>query len=351
MPRFCLSLLFGLTPFLSPNLVRAAEPVPSFLNDVVPVLTRTGCNQGSCHGKGSGQNGFRLSLRGYAPEQDYRYLTREFDGRRVDLSHPEASLLLRKPTGQAPHEGGKIFDVDSPAYRVLLDWIKAGVPAPKKEDPTLIRLEVEPSAQTLKIGGQQPLKAFGTFSDGSRRDVTWLTKFESNDPGLIAVNENAVAKALRNGETAIRAAFQTGVAVTILTVPFVSEIPNEKFARRNNFIDDSVFAKLSALRIEPSELTTDEEWIRRAFIDSIGTLPTPDEVRQFLADKSTGKRAKLIDSLLERPEFVDYWTMLLCDLFQNRKERDHDVRGTKGVRAFTPGCGNRLPRIVPGINW
>jgi hypothetical protein len=347
MPRNCACLLLALTTVFNPASLRAVDVVPSFLNDVVPVLTRTGCNQGACHGKGAGQNGFRLSLRGYASEQDYRWLTREFAGRRVDLSHPAASLLLRKPSGQAPHEGGKIFDVDNPAYQVLLKWIQAGAPAPRKDDPTLVQLAVEPAVKTLKIGDRQPLKALATYGDGSKRDVTWLTKFESNDAGLIAIDENGVATALRNGETAIRAAFQTGVAVTILTVPFEAEIPRDKLTARNNFIDDAVFAKLATLRIEPAELTSDEEFIRRAFIDAIGTLPTPDEVRQFLADKSTAKRSKLIDSLLERPEFVDYWTMLLCDLFQNRKERDHDVRGTKGVRAFHTWMRQQVAQNVP----
>jgi hypothetical protein len=333
MPRLPLILTAGFTALLTPAALRA-EDVPSFLNDVVPILTRQGCNQGSCHGKVAGQNGFRLSLRGYAPESDHRWLTREFDGRRIDPSYPERSLLLTKPTGAAPHEGGRIFDPASREYQVILDWIKAGAPGPRKDDPKLVRLDLEPKANVVKEMAEVPLKATAEFSDGSKRDVTWLTKFDSNDAGAVSVSPAGLARALRPGETAIRASFQTEVAVAIVTVPFPNAIPAEHFAARNNFIDDAVNAKLAALRIDPSDLCSDEEFIRRAYLDAAGILPTPKEVREFLADARNDKRAKLIDAILSRPEFVDYWALQLSDLFQNRKERDHDVRGTKGVRSF-----------------
>jgi hypothetical protein len=332
MVRLSLVLLISWSGL--PSSLYADSSQPSFLNDVIPVLTRSGCNQGSCHGKGAGLNGFRLSLRGYAPDQDYRWLTREFDGRRVDPVKPEKSLLLLKPIGLAPHEGGKLFDTDSRAYRVLLEWIQAGCPAPKKEDAKLTKLTLTPKNQLLKIGEEVQLLAIAEFSDGSNRDVTWLTKFDSNDAGLVRVTPEGKAIALRNGETAIRASFQTEVGVTIVTVPFTETIPPQKFQSKNNAVDIQVLNKLQALRIEPSELTTDEEFIRRVFLDTIGTLPTPQEVRSFLQDQSGDKRNKLIESLLNRSEFVDYWTLILCDLLQNRKERDHDVRGTKGVRSF-----------------
>jgi hypothetical protein len=305
---------------------------PSFLNDIVPILTRQGCNQGACHGKGAGQNGFRLSLRGYAPESDYRWITREFNGRRVEGGAPEASLFLRKPIADVPHEGGKVFDRESREYAVLLAWLKDGAPGPKKDDPRVKRLELVPGTRVMARGDGQQLQAFAEFSDGSRRDVTWLTKFESNDPGVIGVTAAGLATARRSGESAVRAAFQTEVAVAVFTVPFDAPADSSRFVGRNNFIDDHVFAKLKALNIEPSDGCTDEEFIRRAFLDAAGTLPTAAEVRAFLADPSADKRAKLVDALLERPEFVDYWTLILGDLLQNRKERDHDVRGTKNVR-------------------
>lgn len=307
---------------------------PSFLNEVEPILTRQGCNQGACHGKGAGQNGFRLSLRGYAPESDYRWITREFNGRRVELATPERSLFLRKPIGEAPHEGGKVFDRHSREYKVLLAWLQAGAPGPQVTDPKLVKLELTPTTKTLTIGQQQPLQAWATFSDGQRTDVTWLTKFDANDAGLIGVSADGIVTAKRHGEAAVRAAFQTEVAVAVLMVPFPNTVDTRRFQAKNNFIDDHVFAKLATLRIEPADLCSDAEFLRRAFLDTTGTLPTADEVRAFLKDTSADKRRKLVDALLDRSEYVDYWTLILSDLFQNRKERDHDVRGVKGVRTM-----------------
>jgi len=319
-----------------PVKVRDAAKVqpPSFLNDVQPILTRAGCNQGACHGKGAGQNGFRLSLRGYAPEFDHPWITREFNGRRINPAAPEASLFLTKPLGIASHEGGKVLHEGSREHRVLLDWLRAGAPGPVKSDPTVTRLEVLPGNRLLKVGQEQQFVVRAESSDGQWHDVTWLTKFESNDAGVVAIAPNGLAKVLRQGETAIRAMFQGQVAVVIVTAPYEQPVKPELLAKKNNFIDEHVFAKLGALGIEPSDLSGDEEFIRRVFLDTIGTLPTPAEVRAFLADQRADKRSQLIDGLLKRPEFVDYWALQLADLFQNRRERDHDVRGTKGVRSF-----------------
>jgi hypothetical protein len=330
------SKVFGcaLATFLGVGAVHAGTPAPSFVNDVVPIFTRYGCNQGACHGKGSGQNGFRLTLRGYAPELDYQWLTREFDGRRVCTDVPEESLLLRKPCGLVPHEGGKVFSVGGRPYQILLAWIRAGMPGPIKDEPVLKKLAAVPGQRTLKPGDELQLTVRAEFSDGTTRDVTWLTRFNTNDPGVADVDAFGKVRVLANGETSLRAAFQTLVAVVVVTAPFDQPVDAAHFASRNNFIDDHVFAKLGALRIEPSDLCTDAEFLRRAFLDAIGVLPTPDEVRTFLADKRSDKRAKLIDALLERPEYVDYWAVQLGDLLQNRKERDHDVRGVKGVRSF-----------------
>lgn len=311
----------------------AADP-PSFLNEVVPVLTRAGCNQGACHGKAVGQNGFRLSLRGYAPDQDHAAITHEFGGRRIDAAVPENSLLLRKPLGDAPHQGGRLFTRDGPEYRTLLAWLRGGMPGPNPNDPKLVSLSLRPGPLTAKVGDSFALTAEAQFSNGSRRDVTWLTKFDANDPALVEVTSDGHVTALRNGETAIRASFQSEVAVLVLTVPFSTPVPPERFAARNNAVDDAVFHKLAVLRIEPSDLCGDEAFVRRTFLDTIGVLPTPEEVQAFVTDSRRDKRARLIDALLERPEFVDFWTLQLCDLFQNRRERDHDVRGVKGVRTF-----------------
>jgi hypothetical protein len=328
--RACLTLtcLLALAPA-----VRADRP-PSFVNDVVPILTRFGCNSGACHGKGAGQNGFRLSLRGYAPDLDHAWITREYLTRRVSFADPESSTLLRKASGQAPHEGGKLLPRDGRAYATLLAWIRAGAPGPRKDDVKTTGLKVQPDHITGKPGQTHRLRVEAAFSDGATRDVTWLCRFESNDAGTAEVTSRGEVLVRRHGETAVRVAFQTEVGVVLVTAPHEKPVEAARLARRNNFIDEHVFAKLAALRIEPSDDCTNGEFIRRAFLDTVGVLPTPAEVRAFLADPSADKRAKLIDKLLGRPEFNDHWALFLGDLFQNRKERDHDVRGTKGVRAF-----------------
>jgi Protein of unknown function (DUF1549)/Protein of unknown function (DUF1553) len=307
---------------------------PSFVHDVEPIFTRLGCNMGSCHGKGAGQNGFRLSLRGYAPEMDYVSLTREMHTRRIDSASPENSLLLLKPLGKAPHEGGKLFSESSREYQVLLDWIKAGTPAPLKDEPGVTRVWCEPAQGARKPGQSVQLTIFAEYADGRKRDVTWLARFDSNDAGIAPVDPLGKISVHRHGETAVRASFMGRVAVAIVTVPYEQKVDPNAFVARNNFVDDHVLAKLKALNLEPSGLSDDAEFVRRVYLDTIGTLPTPDEVRTFLADTDSKKRSRLIDDLLNRPEFVDYWALYFGDLLQNRKERDHDVRGTKGVRSF-----------------
>jgi hypothetical protein len=307
---------------------------PSFVNDVTPLFTRLGCNQGACHGKNAGQNGFRLSLRGYAPEWDYLWVTREYDGRRINRAAPEASLLLRKPLGLTPHEGGKLLREGSREHRVLLDWIRSGTPGPLPKEVHVRRLEILPGNRVLRTGQEQQLLVRAQYSDGRWRDVTWLARFESNDAAVAEVNPQGKVRIRRPGETAVRAAFLGQVAVVVLTAPHDQPVKAELLAGRNNFIDEHVFGKLGRLRIEPAGLCDDSAFVRRVYLDTIGALPTAAEVRSFLADKRADRRARLIDVLLVRPEVVDYWTLQLSDLLQNRKERDHDVRGTKGVRAF-----------------
>ena len=291
------------------------------------MLTRFGCNQGACHGKLAGQNGFRLSLRGYAPDWDYDSITHEFFGRRVDRADPSNSILVTKPAGVSPHGGGRLFDADGDAARVLTEWIKAGTPGIVAEEAVVQSLKILPGNQTMRLGETLQLTVHATYSDGRIRDVTWLAQFFSNDSSVLEVTASGLVTCLRAGEAVIRVHFQGEVAVVAITLPFDQSVDAQQFVERRGFIDEHVFNKLAALNIPPSADAGDSTFLRRAYLDTIGTLPTPEEVKVFLADSSANKRAAEIERLLERPEYVDYWTLVLCDLLQNRKERDHDVRG------------------------
>jgi hypothetical protein len=310
------------------------ERTPSFRHEVVPMFTRYGCNQGMCHGKEAGQNGFKLSLRGFAPDKDYEHLLLESRGRRFSLGAPEASLFLAKAAGTVPHRGGSLFAVDSRPYRRLLDWLAAAAPGLQPAEPALESIEVLGAGRTLRPGQEQALLVRAKFSDGRLSDVTWLSKFYSNDATVLSVDPDGIVKARREGAAAVRAHFQDKVVVGSFTVPRDGAVDPALYAARRNEIDRHVFGFLESLRLPPSGPCTDEAFLRRVYLDAIGTLPTPAEIRSFLAEPGDGKRVKAVDALLARPEFVDYWAMLLGDLLQNRKERDHDVRGAKGVRQF-----------------
>ncbi|MDB5386001.1 MAG: hypothetical protein JWM11_1647, partial [Planctomycetaceae bacterium] len=307
---------------------------PSFKQEIIPLFTKFGCNQGACHGKQAGQNGFRLSLRGYAPEQDHEWNTREFLGRRISRTIPDDSLILRKPLGQMPHAGGRLFSENSRAHHLLRAWIETNLPGIVPDEPQAVKLQVLPGSRTLVTGQTQSMLALAQFSDGSIRDVTWLSQFFSNDESVLEVLPGAIVKALRPGETAVRVHFQQLVEVQIFTIPHDTPAPPEMFASRNNALDEHVFNKLKQLQIPPATLCDDATFLRRVMLDTLGTLPTAEEIRKFMGDPATDKRSKLIDSILQRPEFVDYWTLQFSDMLQNRKERDHDVRGDKGVRSL-----------------
>ncbi len=312
----------------------AGDRTPSFRHEVVPLFTRFGCNQGMCHGKEAGQNGFKLSLRGFAPERDYEHLLLESRGRRFSLAAPEASLFLAKAAGTVPHRGGAMFAVDSRPYRRLVDWLAAAAPGLQPAEAALEGIELLGAGRTLAPGQEQALLVRARFADGSTSDVTWLAKFYSNDPSVLAVGPEGLVQAKREGASSVRAHFQDKVAVAAFRVPRDGAVDPALYAARSNEIDRHVFGFLEGLRLPPSGPSTDEAFLRRAFLDAVGTLPTPAEIRAFLADPAADKRTKAVDALLARPEFVDYWALLLGDLLQNRKERDHDVRGAKGVRQF-----------------
>ena len=308
--------------------------VPSFKQDIIPIFTKTGCNAGSCHGKLAGQNGFRLSLRGFAPDWDHDYVTKEVSARRVNLAFPEQSLLVQKPTGGVAHEGGVRFKEGSRYFTTLVDWVAARAPGPIADEPDAMRLEILPGDRELRPGETQQLLVRAHYADGRVRDVTWLAQFFSNEEATLAVKPEGLVKALRHGETSVRVHFQGQVEVARFTMPYANEVAPELFAQRQNVLDAPVFKKLAALHLPPAAPCDDATFLRRASLDATGTLPTAEEVRAFLADARPDKRVRLVDGLLARPEWADYWTLQLADLLQNRKERDHDVRGTKGVRAF-----------------
>lgn len=288
----------------------------NFRNHVQAVLAKTGCNSGACHGALAGKGGFRLSLRGYDPNSDFYNLVKQQRGRRVELADPAQSLLLTKPTGALPHKGGIRFDSDSLDYRVIAEWLSAGAAPPSSNDPSVDRLEILPEQSQLANGQSQDLVVRAYYSDGHVEDVTRWVKFTSADETVSRVENDGKVTVIGPGEGAITAWFASKIVIGRVTVPFGHQVPAETYAAepRRNFIDEHVLTKLQTLRLRPSPLTKDEEFVRRVFLDTIGTLPTGDETKTFLDSTASDKRERLIESLLARPEFVDYWTYKWSDM-------------------------------------
>ncbi len=301
----------------SPNSAATASiPGYSFRNHVVPVLTKAGCNSGACHGAAAGKNGFKLSLRGYDPEVDYETITRHAAARRVNRIEPAKSLLLLKPTLGLPHMGGRRIEPRSVEYQVLARWIAAGAPAPGAADPRIRRLSVAIGKQTLQLGDTEQLRVTATFSNGTVEDVTRWVRYASADESVASVDQRGVITMKGHGETAVNVSYLSLVGATRVRVPFPHEVPAAVFARaeRVNTIDVIGLRKLQQLRIAPSPRSTDAEFIRRTYLDAAGILPPSEEVTAFVADTNPAKRATLIDRILERQEFVDYWAYKWSDL-------------------------------------
>jgi hypothetical protein len=312
----------------------ALRPV-SFSNDVMPILSKAGCNQGACHGAASGKKGFKVSLRGYDPVTDYPILTRGTTGRRLNFNAPEQSLLLLKPSAVVPHEGGKRFEVNSPYFHTLRRWIAEGAPSDTSTAPHLTGIEVAPKFRSFpRPNLQQQLLVMARFSDGSVRDVTEDARYSSNNERAADIDDNGLVKMPAKGEAAIMVRYGDMVAVSTLVVmkhdpAFAWSSPSE-----NNYIDRLVNAKLQKMEIVPADLTSDEEFLRRVYYDVIGLPPTPDEVRSFLADKAPDRRARVIDALLERPEHAEFWALKWGDLFKIRFDLLRD-KGTWGMYRWT----------------
>jgi hypothetical protein len=294
----------------------------SFRNHVQPVLAKNGCSAGACHGAAAGQNGFKLSLRGYDNEGDFLALTRASLGRRVTPSDPGRSLMLLKPTGAVPHKGGKRFDTNALDYHVLVEWIAAGTPGPKPDDARIERIEILPRHIVLGASAEQPLSVRAHFSDGHAEDVTRWAKFSSANEMVSQVDDGGKVKVVGFGEGAITAWYLSRIDIATVTVPFTNNVPGRVFSRakRRNFIDELTLEKLRELKLPPSPRGTDSEFIRRVYLDTIGVLPTAQETRDFLASKEAKKRDQLIETLLRREEFVDYWAYKWSDLLLVSKE-------------------------------
>ena len=291
----------------------------TFEKDIEPILARAGCNAGACHGKARGQNGFQLSLLGFNPDFDFAAITQEARGRRIFPGAPEQSLLLRKAAGLMPHGGGKRLPPGDDRFGMLRQWIAAGTPRTSKSEPVLDRISVEPGERILDSGAEQQLLVTAHYRDGSARDVTHLAMYQSNESALAAVDADGRIKAgPLPGEAAIMARFMEKFAVCNVLMPLPSPAPADAYTKlpRQNFIDGLVWDKLQKLRITPSAPCSDTTFVRRAYLDAIGRLPAPAEVRAFLADRGQDKRARLVDRLLDRPEYADFWANKWADLLR-----------------------------------
>jgi len=288
----------------------------SFRNDVLPVMTKVGCNSGPCHGAAAGKNGFKLTLRGYDPEADYYALTHQALARRTETMEPAKSLILLKPTLAIPHGGGKRFSTDSPEYEVISGWIAQGMPPPRDSDPRVTEIQVLPREASLRPGAEQQLSVTAVYSDGHMADVTRWAKYDSGDESVATVGSDGHVAMHGYGEAPVTVWYQSHVTFSRLRIPFPYRLSGTVFSKasRNNFIDDAILKHLELLHIPPSPRASDATFIRRAYLDAAGILPTPAEVDRFLKDSSPNKRNQLIDEVMKRSEFVDYWAYKWSDL-------------------------------------
>ncbi len=298
----------------------AAEYRPvTFERDVLPILARVGCNAGACHGKARGQGGFALSLLGYDADADHAAIASEGRGRRLLPASPENSLLLRKAAAITPHGGGRRLDPGSPFHSLMTRWVAAGTPRTPADAPKVQRIAVEPAHRLLGLREAQQLLVTAHYADGTSEDVTHLALFQSSESVLASVNADGLVSAgPLPGEAAIMARFTDHFAVCTVVIPQPGAIDEGLFARlpRKNYIDGHVWDKLKQLRIAPSPMAPDATFLRRAHLDLIGRLPTAEEVDAFLSDTRADKRERLVDVLLERPEYADFWANKWADLLR-----------------------------------
>ena len=320
------------------------KPAPvSFRNDVVPAFSQANCNMGACHGTPTGKGGFKLSLRGYLPDQDYFALSREANGRRINPLAAQTSLVLLKPLGMIPHEGGLRLARNTKSYEFMHDWIAEGA----KDDPAAplpVELTILPGSRVLHAPAKtQQTVTLVRYADGTVRDVTPICYYNSSNPEIADVDAEGHVAFKTRGEVAIIAHYQNLVANVRLT--HLVEVPGFRVAEvpQDNVIDKAVFAKLNRMRIAPSEVCSDSEFVRRVYLDAIGIVPTPAEATAFLNDPAPDKRAKLVDRLLTRPEFYDFWTLKFADILRANGR----LIQAKGTYVFTRWIKANLEQNTP----
>ena len=297
----------------------------SFVNDIVPVLTKAGCNAGACHAKaGGGQNGFQLSLLGFESAEDFEHLVMEGRGRRISLTNPSQSLLLLKASGEIAHGGGKRLPKSSQGYALMLNWIRQGMPMDLPSGPKLVGVDLEPKKVSFRPNQEQQLKAMARYSDGTVRDVTSQALYFSNDNAMAQVSEGGLVKALDiTGKVAVMVRYQGVVTVFNALIPLGA--PIEQFPVAKNFVDEAVFANLKLLGIPPSEVCDDATFIRRVSLDISGRLPSEEETKAFLANKSAGKRGQWIEELLRSPDYADFFAGKWTAVLKNRRDDASDI--------------------------
>jgi len=320
----------------------AVGTAPDFVTRVQPRLVKAGCFSGACHGSGSGQGGFKLSLLGYDPEADYVAIVRAYRGRRLNLVKPEDSLLAKKASFQIAHGGGKRFGTDSGTYRMLVSWIAAGAPYGSGRGRRIERLEVAPlSIMAPNVSMKIQLAVRAHFSDGSIDDVTPFALYSSNDDGIAQVSDAGLVTVVRSGETGVTARYMGKFAVARAGLTFAG--PVSRASPAGAFIDQSINRKMSWLRLVPSADCTDSEFLRRASLDLAGTLPTAAQARAFVSSPDAHKRAAAIAAMLETEDFANFWTIWLLDLFRTSSKQI----GESHLLPFANWLKDRIARDAP----
>ncbi len=324
----------GITTQIVVQVIESKQIHPvNFPNDIVPIFTKGGCNGGGCHGKSGGQNGFRLSLLGFEPKEDYEYLVNEARGRRLFPAAPDRSLLLLKGAAILPHGGGRRLEPDTPDYRLLVQWMTQGMPYGKTNDPIVTLVEVFPKERTLYFGAEQQLVVMARYSDGTSSDVTRSSLFEANDKNLAKTDPNGLVTLLdQPGDVAVMVRYQTKVAVARFISPLGAPVDHLPLAR--NYIDEIVYKKLKAVGMPPSEICDDVTFIRRSALDIGGRLPTPDETEKFLASKDPNRRDVWIDTLLDSGDYADFFANKWSALLRNKRGEGNHARGNHTFYAW-----------------